>query len=147
MKLPSLKKSMSMLLASVAVLSATQEASARQTYNFNSDWNLSSSDKEVAKMLKKRPVTLPHAWNEDESFKVSTYEMPTGEVWYKKKFRLPAEVEKAVFNDGNKIFIEFEGARQAAEVFQRHKNRTVGKRRNGFRFRPDSLSQSRRKHY
>ena len=69
MKLPSLKKSMSMLLASVAVLSATQEASARQTYNFNSDWNLSSSDKEVAKMLKKRPVTLPHAWNEDESFK------------------------------------------------------------------------------
>lgn len=117
MKLPSLKKSMSMLLASVAVLSATQEASARQTYNFNSDWNLSSSDKEVAKMLKKRPVTLPHAWNEDESFKVSTYEMPTGEVWYKKKFRLPAEVEKAVFNDGNKIFIEFEGARQAAEVF------------------------------
>ena len=43
---------------------------ARMTYNFNSGWNLSSENKAVAKMLKKHPVTLPHAWNEDESFKV-----------------------------------------------------------------------------
>lgn len=53
---------------------------ARKTYNFNSGWNLSSDDREVAGMLKKHPVTLPHAWNEDEAFKVSTYEMPTGEL-------------------------------------------------------------------
>ncbi|MCI8998003.1 MAG: glycoside hydrolase family 2 protein [Muribaculaceae bacterium] len=90
---------------------------ARMTYNFNSGWNLSSENKAVAKMLKKHPVTLPHAWNEDESFKVSTYEMPTGEVWYKKKFRLPSEVMTSLKENGNRVFIEFEGARQGAEVF------------------------------
>lgn len=90
---------------------------ARKTYNFNSGWNLSSDDREVAGMLKKHPVTLPHAWNEDEAFKVSTYEMPTGEVWYRKKFRLPAEVMEGVGEKGKHVFIEFEGARQGAEVF------------------------------
>lgn len=105
------------ILSVVIALLLPQYISARKTYNFNSDWNLSSSNKEVAKMLKKHPVTLPHAWNEDESFKVSTYEMPTGEVWYKKKFKLPEEVIAEIGENGKHVFIEFEGARQGAEVF------------------------------
>jgi hypothetical protein len=75
---------------------------ARQTYNFNSDWRI---DKQ------KHTVTLPHAWNEDYSFRVSTYEMPTAVVWYRKVFKLPASAQ------GKRVFIEFEGARQSAEVF------------------------------
>lgn len=117
MKIQSLKKGKSLLIAFVLSCMAAQPVSARQTFNFNSGWNLSSSDKEVTRMLKKHPVTLPHAWNEDESFKVSTYDMPTGEVWYKKKFRLPKDVEAGVTGEGKRVFIEFEGARQAAEVF------------------------------
>lgn len=105
------------LMAVAVMLSAANSLSARKTYNFNSDWQLSSTDKEVAKKLKKHPVTLPHAWNEDESFKVSTYEIATGEVWYKKKFKLPEEVVAEVRDGGKRVFIEFEGARQGAEVF------------------------------
>ena len=105
------------ILSVVIAMLLPQYISARKTYNFNSDWNLSSSNKEAAKLLKKHPVTLPHAWNEDESFKVSTYEMPTGEVWYKKKFKLPEEVIAEIGENGKHVFIEFEGARQGAEVF------------------------------
>lgn len=75
---------------------------ARETYNFNSDWRI---DKQ------KKTVTLPHAWNEDEAFCLSTYETSTAEVWYRKQFQLPASAR------GKRVFIEFEGARQAAEVF------------------------------
>ena len=75
---------------------------ARETYNFNSGWRI---DKQ------KKTVTLPHAWNEDEAFCLSTYETSTAEVWYRKQFQLPASAR------GKRVFIEFEGARQAAEVF------------------------------
>lgn len=117
MKLPTIVKGKALVFALSLLSMAWQPAFCRQTFNFNSDWRLSSSDKVVSEMLKKHPVTLPHAWNEDESFKVSTYEMPTGEVWYRKNFKLPENVETAVADGGKKVFIEFEGARQAAEVF------------------------------
>ncbi len=117
MKLPTIVKGKALVFALSLLSMAWQPAFCRQTFNFNSDWRLSSSDKAVSEMLKKHPVTLPHAWNEDESFKVSTYEMPTGEVWYRKNFKLPKNVETAVADGGKKVFIEFEGARQAAEVF------------------------------
>ena len=86
---------------------------ARETYNFNSGWVID----------KKQTVTLPHAWNEDEAFGVSTFEMSTGVRWYRKTFTLPAEAQ------GKHVFIEFEGARQAAEVFVN--GRRVGIHENG----------------
>lgn len=89
------------LLGALALFSALG-AEARETYNFNSNWRIDKQKKEV---------TLPHAWNEDEAFRVSTYETTTGVVWYRKSFKLPANAK------GKKVFIEFEGARQAAEVF------------------------------
>ena len=95
-------------LALLAALTTT----ARETYNFNSDWRISKeSPQGKGKVKNEKTVTLPHAWNEDEAFKVSTYETTTAVVWYRKTFHLPAEAE------GKKVFIEFEGARQAAEVF------------------------------
>src|SRR5574344_30518 len=74
---------------------------ARTTFNFNSGWGIDN----------KKEVTLPHAWNEDESFKVRINEMSDSIVWYRKKFKLP----KAAY--GQVVYIEFEGARQAAEVW------------------------------
>ena len=85
---------------------------ARETYNFNSEWRISKETPQgKGKVKREKVVTLPHAWNEDEAFKVSTYETTTAVVWYRKTFRLPAEAQ------GKKVFVEFEGARQAAEVF------------------------------
>ncbi len=106
-----MNRKLSLLLA---LLAATTVATARDRYNFNSDWKVGS---------KKEKVTLPHAWNEDESFRVSTYEMSTDVVWYEKEFRLPSSTR------GKKVFIEFEGARMAAEVWLN--GRRVGLSENG----------------
>ena len=86
----------------MAIVAATFSTTARETYNFNSGWKIDNQ---------KKTVTLPHAWNEDESFRVSTYEVSTAVVWYRKTFSLPVSTE------GKRVFIEFEGARQAAEVW------------------------------
>lgn len=80
----------------------------RQKYNFNGDWSYVIGDG-VSSLA--HPVTLPHAWNEDYAFLVEIRQHPDTVVWYNKTFRLPAEA------DGRHVFIEFEGARQAAEVW------------------------------
>lgn len=74
---------------------------ARDTYNFNSRWKIEGC---------KKTVTLPHAWNEDEAFKVGIKEMSDTVVCYTKEFTLPKGSE------GKRVFIEFEGARQSARV-------------------------------
>lgn len=97
----------------LAVLFAADSYS-RTTYNFNSNWRI---DKQ------KTTVTLPHAWNEDEAFKVGIKEMSDTVVWYRKEFVLP---DDAV---GKHVFIEFEGARQSARVILNGKE--VGFQDNG----------------
>ena len=87
-----------MFAAVVAIATGTH---ARDTYNFNSDWRI---DKQ------KRTVTLPHAWNEDEAYKVGIKDLSDSVIWYRKTFTLPKNA------DGKRVFIEFEGARQSAEV-------------------------------
>ena len=77
------------------------KADARETYNFNSNWLIDNVKK----------VTLPHAWNEDESFKVPIAQLSDTVVWYRKHFYLPKSAK------GQRVFIEFEGARQVAEVW------------------------------
>ena len=98
----------------VGGLAFAVNSTARDTYNFNSNWRI---DKH------KQTVTLPHAWNEDEAFKVPIAELSDSVIWYRKTFRLPKEAE------GKRVFIEFEGARQSAEVFVNGKN--VGLCENG----------------
>ena len=95
-------------------------ARAHEVYNFNSNWEIDRSELGVAE---KETVTLPHAWNEDEAFKVHISELSTGVVWYRKTFTLPAEAE------GQRVVIEFEGARQAADVYVN--GYTVGYNENG----------------
>ena len=98
----------------VGGLATAASATARDTYNFNSNWRI---DKH------KQAVTLPHAWNEDEAFKVPIAELSDSVIWYRKTFRLPKDAE------GKRVFIEFEGARQSAEVIVNGKN--VGMCENG----------------
>lgn len=55
------------------------------------------------------PVTLPRAMNEDEAFRVSIEQLTDTTALYEKHFEWDG-------NTRHKLFIEFEGVRQAAEV-------------------------------
>ena len=74
--------------------------SAQRAINWNEDWQMLG-----------KTVTLPRAWNEEYAFKVRCANLPDDTVRYTKTFTAP----KAWKN--KKVFIEFEGARQAAEVW------------------------------
>lgn len=102
------------LLSALLLLALTATAGARDTYNFNSDWRIGSA---------KRTVTLPHAWNEDEAYKVGIAQLSDSVIVYSKTFVLPKDAA------GKRVFIEFEGARMAAEVSVNGKK--VGLAENG----------------
>lgn len=115
----------SVLLSAVTTQGADNP---RVKYNFNSSWKLYVGNAQGAETTsfddsQWKPVTLPHAWNEDAAFKVSIDQHPTGIAWYRKHFRLPAG------DNGKKVFIEFEGVRQAGEVYVNGKS--VGLHENG----------------
>ena len=115
-----------MLIACETTISAY--GANREKYNFNPQWLLHIGDVKDAKNVKfddagwKR-VTLPHAFNEDEAFKVGIKDMTDTIAWYRKHFRLPAGVK------GRKVFIEFEGVRQGADFYLNGKH--VGLHENG----------------
>ena len=124
-----IKWSVLVFIAFSSFLSPVINISAQRTiYNFNNDWKLLVGDSLDAKNIffddaSWKPVTLPRAWNEDEAFKKDIVDLSTGIAWYRKHFKLPAS-EK-----GKKIFIEFEGVRQAAVVYINGKE--VGLHENG----------------
>ena len=89
---------------------------AGEKYNFNTDWLLSIGDDSLARDTRYvdtswEKVTLPHAFNEDEAYRLPIDLLTDTVVWYRKHFRLPTEAK------GKKVFIEFEGVRQAADVY------------------------------
>ena len=102
------------LLVAFCVLCLTASAQ-RIRYNFNRGWLLSigdpagASDPSFDDSTWKR-VTLPHAWNEDFAYRVSIHDQPTGIAWYRKHFSV-------ALSHGERVIIEFQGVRQAAEVF------------------------------
>lgn len=98
-------------LVSAGAFLAMMPAVARETYNFNSSWEIDYTSVDTLGYKGKKMVTLPHAWNEDDAFRMPITKMTTGVVWYRKKFVLPASAR------GKHVFIEFEGARQTAQVF------------------------------
>lgn len=104
----------STFMLAVALCGMAMAAQAGRRYNFNSEWTMGRQHK---------AVTLPRAFNEDEAFRVSSYEMSDSTVWYRKTFTLP---ESAA---GRRVVIEFEGARQMAEVFVNSKR--AGMSENG----------------
>lgn len=88
----------------------------RSKYNFNSDWLLRVGDINGAQETDFKDgdwisVTLPHAFNEDEAFRLSIEQLTDTIVWYRKHFRLPAG------SKGKKVFVEFEGVRQGADFY------------------------------
>ena len=100
------------------LLSAVSASGAREKYNFNSGWVLLRDGETFQKS-----VTLPHAFNEDDAFRVNIRQLGTGKAVYSKDFTLPKSAR------GRKVFIEFEGARQSADVFVNGK--PVGYSENG----------------
>lgn len=97
-------------------------------YNFNPGWRMLAADPKGAEApgfddSGWKIVTLPRAFNEDEAFKKSIHELTTGIVWYRKHFKIPARYK------GNKIFLEFEGIRQAGEFYLNGKY--IGLHENG----------------
>ncbi|MEC3911863.1 DUF4982 domain-containing protein [Sphingobium sp. CR2-8] len=91
-------------------------SSPRRTFNLNSQWLSISRDEAGAQATsfddsRWQAVTLPNAFNETEAFARDIKALSTSIIWYRKHFRLPRGA------DAQKAFLEFEGVRQAAEVW------------------------------
>jgi beta-galactosidase len=107
----------SLLVASHAV------AAERAVLNFNADWRFIKADPAGAESLGFDDrgwaiVSTPHTYNDTDTF--DNWSTPghrgeqiqwSGRTWYRKAFLLPAAYR------GKRVFIEFEGARQIAEVY------------------------------
>ena len=108
--------------------------SPRSTLNFNLDWKFIREDVTGAEAsdfsdAKWATVSTPHSFNDVDSFRTiishgggdrGTYK---GLSWYRKHFKLPAELA------GHRVFIEFEGMRQAGDIYLNGKQ--VGLYENG----------------
>ena len=120
--IPALLSSAPSLLVAQASLPAVPSSAAhqivapREALDFNPGWRLQIGDPAGAAEpgfddSAWKPVTLPHAWNEDDAFKKDIKDLSTGIAWYRKTFTLPAD------STGRKVFLEFEGVRQAGEFW------------------------------
>lgn len=83
-------------LAFIGISQFVTSSDVRNKYNFNSDWLLNVGDVPEAKQPRFsdsewKKVTLPHAFNEDEAFRLSIDELTDTIMWYRKHFRLPAD--------------------------------------------------------
>jgi beta-galactosidase len=109
------------LVCSVAVCSVF--AGERQTFNFNPDWKFIKADPPGAQALNFNDndwttVSAPHTYNDTDTF--DDFSLPGhrgeqnqwgGRTWYRKTFVAPESWR------GKKVFIEFEGVRQVAEIY------------------------------
>ena len=103
-------------------------ASPRRTFNFNPGWRVLVGDPAGAEAVgfddaQWKPVTLPHGWNEDDAFRLSIEQLPTGIAWYRKRFTLPVDAA------GKRVVLEFEGVRHAGDFYVNGKH--VGLHENG----------------
>ena len=104
------------LLIGFLFLSNFLFAQQRVKYNFNPGWKVFVGDDSTASEMNFndaawKNVTLPYAWNEDDAFKKDIVNLSTGIAWYRKHFKLPAGTKN------QKVFIEFEGIRQAGNFY------------------------------
>jgi beta-galactosidase len=110
-------------------------ASARHTFNFNPGWKFTFGDVAGADRIDFDDsawsnASLPHTWNEIDSYRAyishsggDQSEKMFGIGWYRKRFKVPGS------RDGQKVFLEFDGLRQAARFFVN--GQPVGKYENG----------------
>ena len=97
--------------------------SPRREYNFDAGWKFFKEHKDKADGAEAvafddsawETVSTPHTYNDLDSFRTiishgggdrGTWK---GTAWYRKHFKLPAAAAK--------VFLEFEGMRQAGEIF------------------------------
>ena len=107
----------------------TAGAVERQRISFNADWRMMVGDVAEASNpayddSRWQHVTLPHAFNGDEAFRKDIVDLTDTIVWYRKTFKTPLSSPKGDTKassqgglEGVKYFIEFEGARQGADVY------------------------------
>ncbi len=100
----------------------------RNKYNFNSDWKFTLVDDSIYATKTYSDdywskITLPKAWNEDDAFKKDIVDLRTGIIWYRKHFNIAAAAKE------QKVFLEFEGIRQAGEFYVNGKY--IGRHENG----------------
>lgn len=98
-----------------ALFASDMQGAERRKYNFNSEWRLQVGDCPQAKQVEFddsgwKQVTLPHAFNEDEAFRLSIEQHTDTVTWYRKRFRVDNLKNK-------KVFVEFEGVRQGGEFY------------------------------
>ena len=109
--------------------------SPRATYSFNIGWKFIRQDVAGAERTgfddsTWQTVTTPHTWNDADTYR-AIISHSSGDVsgeymgigWYRKHFKLPASAKDL------KVFIEFEGLKQAAHFWVNGK--AVGKFENG----------------
>jgi beta-galactosidase len=116
------------LLIVLLLVSNTVFAQQRVKYNFNPGWKVFLGHDSTAFQMNYndaawKNVTLPYAWNEEEAFKKDIKDLSDSIAWYRKHFKLPAT------SKGQKVFIEFEGIRQAGDFYVNGKY--VGLHENG----------------
>lgn len=97
------------------MLVVSVNATERQKLNFNGDWRLAVGDYAEASKpefddSQWQQVTLPYAFNGEEAFRKDIVDLTDTISWYRKSFKL-ADVAN------RKVFVEFEGARQGADVW------------------------------
>jgi beta-galactosidase len=117
-----------LILSTLFLSSFFYSFSQRVKYNFNPGWKVLVGDEHSASKIDYddrtwKNATLPYAWNEDDAFKKDIADLSTGIAWYRKHFKLPASAKD------EKIFLEFEGVRQAGEFFLN--GRAIGFHENG----------------
>ena len=103
------------LLFTIALFCVNLLAEERSRTNFNGNWLLAIGDMDGAQSVSFddqgwEQVTLPHAWNEQEAFRIACAQLSDTIVWYRKHFTVDE-------TESRKFFIEFEGARFAADVY------------------------------
>jgi beta-galactosidase len=97
-------------------------ASARDRLDFNIDWKFVREDVPGAEApafddSKWQTVSTPHTYNDIDTFnKIISHGggqrgAYQGPAWYRRHFKLPAAMS------GQKLFIEFEGMKQAGQIF------------------------------
>lgn len=123
-----LKKLSSVLILLSFLLTTNLFSQQRVKYNFNSSWKVLVKDDSLASQINYndagwKNVTLPYAWNEDDAFKKDIVNLSTGIAWYRKHFKLPFSQR------GQKVFLEFEGIRQAGDFYVNGKY--IGMHENG----------------
>jgi len=100
----------------IFAISISANGTERQKLNFNADWRLMVGDFTEAAQVdyddnQWQQVTLPYAFNGDEAFRKDIVDLTDTVCWYRKTFALSGKDVQG------KVFVEFEGARQGADVW------------------------------